>query len=42
MLFLWWPLGLLYELGIGLCRLAPARHDGPAEEWPQAEEAVGV
>jgi sec-independent protein translocase protein TatC len=42
MLTLWPILGLLYELGIGLCRLAPARHGGPAEEWPQAEEAVGV
>jgi hypothetical protein len=42
MFFLWVPLGLLYELGIGLCRLSPARHDGPADEWPDLEEAIGV
>jgi sec-independent protein translocase protein TatC len=35
MFLLWVPLGMLYELGIGLCRLSPARPDGPAEDWPE-------
>ena len=40
--FLWLPLGMLYELGIGLCRLSPAPPGGPAEDWPEPEGAAGV
>jgi sec-independent protein translocase protein TatC len=38
MFFLWLPLGLLYELGIGLCRLSSV----PPEDWPEPEGAAGV
>jgi sec-independent protein translocase protein TatC len=36
MLLLWLPLGLLYELGIGLCALWPGEQ---SEEWLDSEEA---
>jgi sec-independent protein translocase protein TatC len=37
MLLLWLPMGLLYELGIGLCTLWPGR---PAEEWFERDESA--
>jgi sec-independent protein translocase protein TatC len=42
MLFLWVPLGLLYELGIALCRLYPGPPQGPCEEWAEAGDCLGV
>ena len=42
MFLLWVPLGMLYELGIGLCRLSPTPPDDPAEEWPEPAETAAV
>jgi sec-independent protein translocase protein TatC len=40
MLFLWAPLGLLYELGIFLCRMSPRQEFD--EDVPESEEMVEV
>src|SRR5262249_53483329 len=41
MLFLWVPMCLLYELGIGLCLMSPSRH--PTDlDVPEPEEMVEV
>ena len=42
MFLLWLPLGMLYELGIALCRLSPVPPDGPAEDWPEPAETATV
>jgi sec-independent protein translocase protein TatC len=42
MIFLWIPLGLLYELGIVLCRVSSAPAPREPEDWPEVQEPVGV
>jgi sec-independent protein translocase protein TatC len=42
MLLLWVPLGLLYELGIVLCRLSRKRSVEQLQNVPEPGEAVGV
>ncbi|MSR32268.1 MAG: twin-arginine translocase subunit TatC [Gemmataceae bacterium] len=41
MFFLWFPMSLLFELGIILCKLSPSRPDYGVE-LPDPEEMVGV
>lgn len=41
MMFLWLPMGLLYELGIWLCRMAPPS-PWESEDVPEPEEPVEV
>ncbi len=38
MIFLWIPLGLLYELGILLCRMSGAPAPREPEDWPEVQE----